>query len=129
MSDNVKKLLNNSYIELSVRWSLGMIFVYACYHKIIAPAHFAKIIYGYIVLIINGMLMMFILALSINLVRGSQFDCGCFSSGEAGYTYSAGQLLIRDIVFFVCGLQVLFFRKRRKLCLRQTGNILTGNVL
>lgn len=145
-----------------MRWSLGVIFLYACYHKIIAPAHFAKIIYGYYlfpdvsinliaivlpfieliaglamilgiyprsaVLIVNGMLIMFIFALSINLIRGIQFDCGCFSFGEAGYTYSAGQLLIRDIVFFVCGLQVLFFRNRRKLCLRQTGNILTVNV-
>ncbi len=163
MSDNIKKLLNNSYVELSVRWFLGIIFLYACYHKIIAPAHFAKIIYGYYlfpdvsinliaivlpfieliaglamilgiyprsaVLIINGMLIMFIFALSINLIRGSQFDCGCFSFGEAGYTYSAGELLVRDIAFFVCGLQVLFFRRRRKLCLRQTGNLLTTNIL
>ncbi len=163
LNANINKLLNNSYIELSVRWSLGVIFLYACYHKILAPAHFAKIIYGYYlfpvvsinliaivlpfielfaglamilgiyprsaVLIVNGMLMMFIFALSINLIRGVQFDCGCFSFGEAGYTYSAAQLLIRDIVFFVCGLQVLFFRKRRKLCLRQTGGILSANIL
>lgn len=161
--DNTKKLLNNSWLEFGVRWFIGLIFLYACYHKILAPAHFAKIIYGYYlfpgfsinliaivlpfieliaglamilgiyprsaVLIINGMLLLFIVALSINLIRGIQFDCGCFSFGEAGYTYSAWQLLIRDVVFFVGGLQVLFFPKRRKLCLRQTGNILTSNRL
>ncbi len=160
MIDNTKKLLNNSWVELCIRWFLGLIFLYACFHKILAPAHFAKIIYGYYlfpnvsinliaivlpymeliaalamilgiyprsaVLIINGMLLMFIVALSINLVRGIQFDCGCFSFSEPGYTYSAWQLLIRDVVFFGCGLQVLFFPKRRKLCLRQTGNILTS---
>ena len=40
-------MLNNSWLELAARWFLGMIFLYASYHKIAAPAQFAKIIYGY----------------------------------------------------------------------------------
>lgn len=154
----IKKMLNNNWLELSVRWFLGMIFLYASYHKIASPAQFAKIIYGYylfpdvfiniiaIVLpflelfsglalilgiyprsaavIINGMLLGFIIALSINLIRGQQFDCGCFSFGEGGHTYTVGQLLVRDIVFFVLGLQVLLFDNNRRWCLRQSGNIL-----
>jgi putative oxidoreductase len=153
----IKKMLNNSWLELAVRWFLGMVFLYASYHKIVSPAHFAKIIYGYylfpdifiniiaIVLpflelfsglalilgiyprtaavIIDGMLMGFIIALSINLIRGQQFDCGCFSFGEGGHTYTVGQVLVRDIVFFVLGLQVILFDNYRRGCLRQSGNI------
>ena len=75
-------------------------------------------------LIANGMIFAFIIALSINLIRGQEFDCGCFSFGEPGYTSSAGQLLIRDIIYFFVGLHVLFFSERRRLCILQTGSIL-----
>lgn len=158
MSGKLTKLIYNSWLELAARWSLGIIFVYACYHKIVEPAQFAKIIYGYYFLpdvsiniiaivlpflelfagfamifgvyprsaaaIINGMILAFIIALSVNLIRGQQFDCGCFSFDEAGYTYSAGQLLIRDIICFVLGMQVIFFDRHRRWCIRQTGSIL-----
>lgn len=75
-------------------------------------------------LVINGMLLAFIFALAFNLARGHQFDCGCFSFGDRGYTYSAIQLLVRDIILFVAGLQVLFFDRHRKGCVRQTGGLL-----
>jgi hypothetical protein len=39
--------LRNSWVELAFRWILGLTFVYASYHKILVPADFAKIIYGY----------------------------------------------------------------------------------
>ncbi len=154
----LKRILNNSLFELAVRWFLGMIFLYASYHKIASPAQFAKIIYGYylfpdvsiniiaIVLpflelfsglalilgiyprsaavIVNGMLLGFIIALSINLVRGLEFDCGCFSSDEGGHALTAGQMLMRDIIFFVLGLQVLFFDNKRRWCFRQGGSVL-----
>ena len=153
-----KKIRNNSGLELAVRWFLGLAFLYASYHKIVSPAHFAKIIYGYYLfpdasiniiaiflpflelfaglalilgvyprsaaLIINGMLLGFIVALGINLVRGQQFDCGCFAVGETGYTYTTGHLLIRDIIFFGLGLQVLFYGNYRRWCLRQSGSLL-----
>lgn len=131
-----------------LRWFLGITFVYASYHKIIEPAVFAKIIYGYglfpessinlaaiflpfielicgyalifgvyprsAALIVNGMLFAFIIALSVNLIRGHEFDCGCFSFGEAGHVSPASQLLIRDIIYFALGLQIFFFHGRRK---------------
>ena len=75
-------------------------------------------------LIILIMLFIFIIAISINLVRGVEFDCGCFSFGETGYTSSARRLLVRDILYFVSGLYVLFFDQYRKWCLRQTGSII-----
>jgi uncharacterized membrane protein YphA (DoxX/SURF4 family) len=71
------------------------------------------------VLIVNGTLLTFIIALSINLVRGHAFDCGCFSFGETGHTSSAVELLVRDIMYFFLGLQVLFYNRFRRWCIRQ----------
>ena len=75
-------------------------------------------------LIINGMLLAFIIAISINLARGQQFDCGCFSFDDAGYTYSAVQLLARDIVYFILGIHLFLYGRYRKWCIRQTGSLL-----
>ena len=43
----MKSILQNSWIELAARWILGLTFIYASYSKILAPADFAKIVYGY----------------------------------------------------------------------------------
>ncbi len=150
--------MENAWIELWVRWLIGALFVYASYHKILDPAHFAKIIYGYYLfphvsinliaivlpyvelfaglalilgiyprsasLLINVMLFGFIIAIGINLIRGQQFDCGCFTFDEQGYGSSAAGLLLRDILYFALGLHLLFFKKLRRLSLLQTGSIL-----
>jgi len=151
-------MLNNSWIELASRWLLGMVFVYASYHKILSPAHFAKVIYGYYLfpdfsinilaivlpylelsaglalifgiyprsaaLIINVLLLAFMVALSINLLRGQEFDCGCFSFGEAGAAHTVWHMLVRDAILFALGVQVLIFDNYRRGCLRQSGSIL-----
>ncbi len=135
-------------MELTARWILGLTFIYASYHKIIAPADFAKIIYGYdlfpqdfinliaiilpfvelvsglalilgiyprsAVTIINGMLLAFIIVLSINLIRGHEFDCGCFSVQKTGYLSSAASILVRDIIYFAIGLQIFLYGGVRK---------------
>jgi len=158
LNDNLKTLFYSSWVEWFIRWLFGITFVYASYHKIIEPAHFAKIIYGYYLfpefiinliaiilpylelicgitlilgiyprsalLILESMLFSFIVALSINLIRGHNFDCGCFSFGEPGYDYSVLHLLVRDVIYFGLGLQPLFFAKHRKWCILQSGSIL-----
>jgi len=158
LNNNLKILFYSTRIELFVRWLIGITFIYASYHKILEPAHFAKIIYGYylspefiinltaIILpylellsgialilgiyprsamfILESMLFVFIVALSINLIRGYNFDCGCFSFGDRGYDYSALGLLVRDVIYFILGLQSLFFNKHRKYCILQSGSIL-----
>lgn len=144
-------MFDNSRIEVAARWILGITFIYASFHKIIAPADFAKILYGYdlfpgvlinliaiilpfvelfsglalilgiyprsTALIVNGMLLGFIIALSINLVRGHEFHCGCFSSDQTGHTSSVELLLVRDIIYFVMGLQVFLYGRRRRACI------------
>ena len=147
----IKTFYDNSWIELAARWILGGTFVYASYNKILAPAVFAKIIYGYdlfptmfinlmaiivpflelvaglalifgfyprsAALIVNAMLLVFITALSINLIRGHEFDCGCFSINASKQKTFAGPLIIRDILIFILGLHVLFYRNVRKMCI------------
>ena len=142
--------MNNSWIELAARWILGLTFIYASFHKIVSPAEFAKIVYGYdlfpavfinliaiiipflelitglalvigfyprsAAIIINGMLMAYIIALTINLIRGHEFDCGCFAFGQSGYTSSSELTLVRDIIYFVLGLQVILYSGVRRIC-------------
>ena len=158
LNNNLKILFCSNRAELFIRWLFGITFIYASYHKIVEPAHFAKIIYGYYLfpefiinltaiilpylellsgislilgiyprsamLILESMLFAFIVALSINLIRGYNFDCGCFSFGERGYGYSAAHLLVRDVIYIILGLQSLFFNKHRKWCILQSGSIL-----
>ena len=47
LSNRQQSIFNNSWIELAARWILGLTFIYASLHKILAPADFAKIVYGY----------------------------------------------------------------------------------
>jgi putative oxidoreductase len=149
-----KKILQNNWAELAARVLLGGVFVYSSYHKIIAPAEFARIVYGYqlfpaisinliavilpflelyagmalllgiyprsAALIVNGMLIGFIFAITVNLIRGVEFDCGCFSLGRTGHTGYTVQLLIRDLFFFIMGLHVIFFNQPRKWTVRET---------
>jgi len=149
----MKNVFENSWIELAARWVLGLTFIYASYHKIFAPADFAKIVYGYdlfpndalnliaiilpfieliaglalilgiyprsAVLIINGMLTAFIIVLSINLIRGHEFNCGCFSAKDAGYFSSSESTIVRDIIYFLFGLQIFLFSGIRKACIRR----------
>jgi uncharacterized membrane protein YphA (DoxX/SURF4 family) len=153
LKNKVKALLDNSWVELAARWILGTIFIYASFHKIISPADFAKIIYGYglfpgfsinliaiilpfvelisglalilgiypraAVLFINILLVAFITVLSINLIRGHEFECGCFSPSNMDYTTSAKTWLIRDVIFLILGLQVYLFGGTRRGCFVQ----------
>jgi putative oxidoreductase len=75
-------------------------------------------------LILIGMLTGFIIALSINLFRGHEFECGCFTLAESVEKSSTTWWIIRDIIYVVAGLQVIFYDEPRKWCLRQTGSIL-----
>jgi uncharacterized membrane protein YphA (DoxX/SURF4 family) len=151
LNNKLKNLFNNSWLELASRWILGITFIYASYYKILSPADFAKVVYGYNIfpdasinliaiilpyvelisgislflgvyprsaaLIINGMLLAFILILTINLIRGYEFDCGCFSVQKTGHVSSPKRMVARDVIYLLMGLQVFLFSGDRKLCL------------
>ncbi len=152
MSNLQQSIFNNNWIELAARWILGLTFIYASLHKILAPADFAKIIYGYSLfpeifinliaviipflelvtgfaliiglyprsaaITINGLLLAFIVVLTINLIRGHEFDCGCFSAGQSGYSSSPKVNIARDIIYFMLGLQVILFNGIRRMSIK-----------
>lgn len=145
--------MQNSWLELAGRWILGLTFIYASYHKILFPADFAKIIYGYdlfpnalinlialilpfvelvaglalisgvyprsAALVVNALLAAFIILLSINLIRGHEFDCGCFAADNSGSTAATAFTLLRDFIYFALGWQIFCFRRSRRWCIRQ----------
>lgn len=148
-------MLVDPRLECLLRWFLGLTFVVASFHKILAPAEFAKIVYGYAlfpsVLInliallvpflelvagaalitgiyprsaaaaISGMVVFFIASIGINLIRGHEFDCGCFSFNNARAD-DPTSLLLRDILYLATGVFVMCYDRRRIGCLLQTGS-------
>ena len=146
-----QSIKSNGWIELAARWILGLTFIYASFHKILAPAEFAKIVYGYdlfpaafinliaiiipflelvaglaliigfyprsAAIIVNALLTAYLIALTINLIRGHEFDCGCFDAGQSGYTSSSEVTLVRDIIYFILGLPVILFSGVRRFSL------------
>jgi putative oxidoreductase len=46
-TDFMKVISENAWLELALRWLMGLLFLYSGIEKISAPAQFAKIIYGY----------------------------------------------------------------------------------
>ena len=67
-------------------------------------------------LLINLMLFVFIVAISVNLMRGHEFDCGCFSMSDTRGHSAAAMLLVRDIACLIMGGYVMGFRGRLKWC-------------
>jgi uncharacterized membrane protein YphA (DoxX/SURF4 family) len=145
-----QSIINNSWVELAARWILGVTFIYASFYKIISPAEFASIVYGYdlfpeifinliaiaipfleliagialvlgvyprsAAIIINVLLLAFITVLAINLIRGHEFNCGCFSTVQSGYSSSPKITIVRDVIYFVFGMQIVIFEGNRRNC-------------
>ena len=72
-------------------------------------------------LLINAMLAGFIFLISFNLIRGHEFDCGCFSLGHTKGTWSSIWLLVRDFVMLGAGIYLfrLFNKDQRELLNRK----------
>lgn len=61
--------------------------------------------------VLSGILFVFVVAISINLIRGHEFDCGCFSFKNNLLHNSAWQLLFRDIIYFFLCLYLLLYQR------------------
>lgn len=68
-------------------------------------------------LIVNLLLVGFIVILAVNLIRGHEFDCGCFAFEEYGQASGNRSLILRDIGYLLLGLHILFFRNTRIACI------------
>ena len=92
----------------------------APYAAIIFP--FVELILGFFLLIgfrvraaslvLIGLMLFFTIAISINVMRGESFDCGCFELSRFGIAEKISiSLIIRDIIFLLIFI-LLFFAKR-----------------
>ncbi len=61
-------------------------------------------------LLASFLFVVFIIAISINLLRGIDLNCGCFSTDPAGKKEGAS-LLISDFIYLYLGVMVFFFHK------------------
>ena len=61
-------------------------------------------------LLISFLLVIFLFAISVNVFRGVDLNCGCFSTDPAGKKEGIS-LLFKDFLFLFMGLMVLFFNK------------------
>jgi len=77
--------------------------------------------------LINGMLLIFIVAISYNLMRGLQFDCGCFGFHKAGEFSDPRELLVRDMVYFGITLVVILYQGTRKFTIKTKNRCLILN--
>lgn len=62
-------------------------------------------------LLITLLLLIFMMGMGLNLVRGIDINCGCFSTAPTGKS----DLIIRlveDFLMLLAGLQILFYNKR-----------------
>jgi uncharacterized membrane protein YphA (DoxX/SURF4 family) len=66
-------------------------------------------------LILSVLLMVFIVAIGINLLRGRIFNCGCFSAAKlASLTESGYWLIFRDMLFLIPGFIILWFETEKE---------------
>ena len=63
--------------------------------------------------LLSSLLLVFSIAISINLIRGITFDCGCFSTVSTASGSDPVGLLIRDLLLLIPGLIILFFCKEK----------------
>ncbi len=58
--------------------------------------------------VLTLMLIVFLVAIGINLYRGAELSCGCFDV-QTGSDVLGWPTLLRDIVYIFMGLQIFFF--------------------
>ena len=61
-------------------------------------------------LVLAGLTLLFIVAISFNMIRGLEFDCGCFGSGHT----PPWRLLMRDFGLLLCCVPALYGRAQKR---------------
>jgi len=67
--------------------------------------------------ILGALLVVFIGAIGINLARGLDFDCGCFSTA-GGHKNSSIMLLLRDAILLLPVVHLMWFAPSNRLATR-----------
>jgi uncharacterized membrane protein YphA (DoxX/SURF4 family) len=74
--------------------------------------------------IVNALLVSFALVITFNLLRGHEFDCGCFPTFiNRLYADSPVIMLVRNLILLACSLPVMRYRHRRRGVVLKTAGI------
>ena len=92
-------LLRNRWMGLVARLLLGSIFIYASYHKILAPEDFAKIVYGYDLFPSETINLIAIIIPFIELISGVALIVGI-------YTRPAAIIIIGMLTAFILAISI-----------------------
>lgn len=97
--------------DLFPQLSINLIAIVLPFVELVTGLFLVFNIYSKAAAILAGILLAaFTLAISINMARGHEFDCGCFSFGSHNPLEDTKFLLIRDI--FLLGLCIFLLRFR-----------------
>jgi uncharacterized membrane protein YphA (DoxX/SURF4 family) len=67
------------------------------------------------VVIVDGLMVVFTAALTINLIRGVDMSCGCFSVSTEGRQGTYAWYLVRDLAILAAGVWVLIYEIRKEM--------------
>jgi len=136
----------HAWLALAARGYLGVVFLIACWHKILEPGAFALDVATYEILplslinlvavvlpwvelvaglmlllgvrvragalLVAGMMLVFLMAISIALSRGQEMSCGCFASQGAVEDPISWRTVVRDLAWFLLAAYVAVFDHR-----------------
>jgi uncharacterized membrane protein YphA (DoxX/SURF4 family) len=99
--------------------AVNLVAVFVPFLQLIVGAAFISGIYPRSsALLCAVMLLLFTVTLTVNVLRGHHFDCGCFSISEIGSGMSPKMSILRNLALLVMGLYLLWFPEKRWGCLR-----------
>jgi len=59
------------------------------------------------------LLIIFIMAITINIIRGIDFNCGCFSISSSKHNSNGFLLIARDLLILIPGIIIVLFHKEK----------------
>jgi len=99
LSRSINRIFSSRWVELIARWLLGATFIYASYHKILAPAEFAKLVYGYNLFPGELINIIAIVLPFIELITGLALILGF-------YPRSAAMIIMAMLILFILILSI-----------------------
>ena len=143
IKDIAMKICTSPWLLVPLRVYIGVVFLLACWHKILFPAQFAVDVatYGILplflinlmaialpwielaagimlvvgfrarvgALLTSGMMVVFIMAISMALARGLHMSCGCFASQGAVDDPISGMTIVRDSGWLLMSMWIVVF--------------------
>ena len=67
-------------------------------------------------IVLSLLLLLFIIAIFSTIIRGLNIDCGCFNQfiqESESYKINSWILILRDVLFLIPGLGIIFFSKSK----------------